>query len=234
MGYGTPEKSTEYNSFVNRQFNTPKRKKTPEELYDEQIKEIKRQTKLKKQERTIRTYPQKERYEELKFQKKIGKQEREQKSFEQEEYIRNVKAEKKFLQQSRGMKDLRKGLKEERFRTRHPVAYRGRQVGERGFEEIKKASTSTQRGIQRQGTRILGSIAGRFTDRGQKLAMPPSAGLGERAVIEASANYVPHLDRQYFSEGSEQRDLLGQGNRDMASLIETPETIIKKREQRYY
>lgn len=64
--------------------------------------------------------------------------------------------------------------------------------------------------------------------------MPGSPSLGQRAVIEASANYVPHLDRDYFGTSGEQRDLIGQGARDMSNLINTAESNLKKKEQRYY
>jgi len=99
-----------------------------------------------------------------------------------------------------------------------------------------RSGFKTERTLQRTGRQLRRAATRQPRTRIRQFrpATPPSASLGEMAVSEASQNWVPHLQRQYFSDGNEQRDLLGQGNRDMASLIETPETIIKKREQRYY
>jgi hypothetical protein len=123
---------------------------------------------------------------------------------------------------------------------------KGTAQGARGFaKEIKTESIrsgfKTQRTLQRPLRRYqrTGSVTRRGREprtriRQYRPVMPPSAGLGERAVIEASQGYVPHLDRQYFSEGNEQRDLIGQSGRDMNLLVDTPESIQKKKEQRYY
>ena len=124
-----------------------------------------------------------------------------------------------------GLKNIGRGT----LKEAHGFAKEIRTEGIRSGLKTERTLQRTGRQLRRAATRQPRTRIRQF-----RPVMPPSAGLGERAVIEASANYVPHLDRQYFSEGSEQRDLLGQGNRDMASLIETPENIIRKREQRYY
>ena len=95
-----------------------------------------------------------------------------------------------------------------------------------------KSAYKTQRSLQRaarQPRRVMrtGIIRSRPV-------MPGSPSLGERTVIEASANYTPHLDRSYFNEGEAQKDLLGSSSRDMTALVNSAESNLKKREIKYY
>lgn len=65
--------------------------------------------------------------------------------------------------------------------------------------------------------------------------MPGSPSLGERAVMEASMNYVPVLDRNFFGYHEEaERNLIGAGARDMSNLVTSAEQNFKKKEQKYY
>jgi hypothetical protein len=114
----------------------------------------------------------------------------------------------------------------------------------RGFaKEIKtesiRSGLKTQRTMQRPLRRY--QRTGSATRRGReprtrirqyRPVMPPSAGLGERAVIEASQGYVPVLDRQFFPD--EEKDLIGVGGRDMNLLVSSVESNFKKKEQKYY
>jgi len=96
-----------------------------------------------------------------------------------------------------------------------------------------KSGYKTQRSIQREGRQLRTAPRERRTRIIQRRqVMPGSPSLGQRAVIESSQGYVPILDRQFFS--NEEKDLIGVGGRDMSNLVNSAESNLKKKEQRYY
>jgi len=104
------------------------------------------------------------------------------------------------------------------------------------FREVKsegvKSAYKTQRTLEMMARRKRQPRT-RIIQRRE--VMPGSPSLGERAVMEASMNYVPVLDRNFFGYHEEaERNLIGAGARDMSNLVTSAEQNFKKKEQKYY
>ena len=146
----------------------------------------------------------------------------------------------KYQRDRRNKKPLRETEKTNRVISGIKSIGRGTFREAHGFaKEIRRegviSAYKTERTLQRENRQLRRAARQPRTRIRQYRPVTPSyAGLGERAVAEASSGWIPHLDRDYFGQTGEPRDLIGTGARDMGELINTAESNLKKKEQRYY
>ena len=251
MGYGTPTPSGEYSPRRAERYREPLKKHEPKyEPYDP--RETKKQKIVRaftglndpyKENNRPKDKSLREKFKDTReiYQEKADKRyeqkmQREEKKLAREEIRINREGQlaerKTFARMGREEIFAQKHYRYEAARERGGLAVSHlSRIAEAEMGSARQTSTKTQRGIQRIARRVRPQRTGIIQHRE---VMPGSLSLGQRTVYEASANYVPHLDRDYFGTGGEQRDLIGQGGRDMSNLINTVEQNLKKKEQRYY
>ena len=128
----------------------------------------------------------------------------------------------------------RSGLQHRQYEARHPIRTSARRtsgavmdrlgrIAVTATKQTRESYDKTQRTMKpRKTSRIRQVISGfsGVSHSGREVVPNRGGGLGQRIVQEMSANYVEHLDRDYFgNQGQPARDLLGNSNQPQRDLL---------------